>query len=61
MRHSSRLILTASAVALIVLLGGSLTSARSAAPAGVEIKVLSNRADLISGGNALVQIVLPDP
>src|SRR2546427_11907713 len=27
---------------------------------GFDIKVLSNRADLISGGEALVEIVLPD-
>src|SRR5207245_4897317 len=27
---------------------------------GFDIKVLSNRADLISGGDALVEIVLPD-
>ena len=27
--------------------------------AGVEIKVLSNRADLVSGGDALVEVVLP--
>jgi hypothetical protein len=32
-------------------------SARSSA--GLEIKVLSNRADLVSGGDALVEIVLP--
>ena len=27
---------------------------------GLEIKVLSNRADLVSGGDALVEIVLPN-
>jgi hypothetical protein len=60
MRLSSRFALAAGALALIVLLGGSLTSARSApAGTGFELKVLSNRADLISGGNARVQIVLP--
>ena len=60
MRLSSRFLLTAGVFALILLLGGSLTSARSA-PGEVEISVLSNRADLISGGNALVHIVVPDP
>ena len=59
MRHSSRLVL-ASAVALIALLGGSLTSASSAPAGEVQITVLSNRADLISGGNALVEIVAAD-
>ena len=27
--------------------------------AGLEIQVLSNRADLVSGGDALVEVVLP--
>jgi hypothetical protein len=60
MRPSSRFALTAGVLALMVLLGGSLTTARSApAQSGLEINVLSNRADLVSGGNALVQVVLP--
>jgi hypothetical protein len=31
----------------------------SGSGAGLEIKVLSNRADLVSGGDALVEVVLP--
>jgi hypothetical protein len=34
-------------------------SPSNAAPAGVVIRVLSNRADLISGGQALVEVILP--
>ena len=56
------------ALAVIVLAGGATAAlsgatARSAAavpPAHiVEIKVLSTRADLVSGGDALVQVLLP--
>src|SRR5438477_5793619 len=48
--------LTAAAVLVAVAFGGG---GATAASAPVEIKVLSNRADLISGGDALVQVVLP--
>jgi hypothetical protein len=52
-----RLILLASALVATILLGGSIPA--SSAVAELEINVLSNRADLVSGGNALVQILLP--
>ncbi len=55
-----------SAVALLLVIGGADASAavakRHAKPrrrTPVTITVLSNRADLISGGNALVEIMLP--
>jgi hypothetical protein len=51
-------------LAMAVLLGTGLAVGltrdhASAASPPVEIKVLSNRADLISGGDALVQVSLP--
>jgi hypothetical protein len=53
------------AVLITVLLGATLVAVAPAAadPAGLpdapRIEVLSNRADLISGGDALVEVVLP--
>ena len=48
------------AVALAVLVSPlGLAGPARAAKAGLEIKVLSNRADLISGGDALVEVLLP--
>ena len=48
------------AVALAVLVSPlGLAGPARAAMAGLEIKVLSNRADLISGGDALVEVLLP--
>jgi hypothetical protein len=50
----------AAAVALLLTLGLALPAL--AAPAespGLRVKVLSNRADLLSGGDALVEVVLP--
>ena len=44
------------------LLAASVLPARAhqrSQPPPVEIKVLSNRADLVSGGDALVEVVLP--
>jgi hypothetical protein len=51
-------------IAAVIALGGlagcgSDNSTGSSNP--VQIRTLSNRADLVSGGNALVEIVLPDP
>ncbi len=51
-------------LAMAVLLGTGLAVGltrdhATAASPPVEIKVLSNRADLISGGDALVQVNLP--
>jgi hypothetical protein len=45
---------------LCLALLAATASAAMAAPAAPEIKVLSTRADLVSGGDALVQIVLPN-
>src|SRR4051812_29660607 len=42
------------------LLMGCMASSAAAARSGIRIDVLSNRADLISGGDALVAIDLPD-
>jgi uncharacterized tannase-like protein DUF6351 len=38
----------------------AISESRSSGHAALEIRTLSNRADLISGGNALVEIVAPD-
>src|SRR5688572_13270087 len=43
--------------AILVLAG--LLAASAASAADVEIRVLSNRADVISGDDALVEVVLP--
>ena len=46
-----------------LLLAGLLAAAwiapAAAAPGQLELKTLSNRADLISGGNALVEVLVP--
>jgi hypothetical protein len=47
-------------VAAAALLGGCAGSPGSGSVAGLEIKVLSNRADLVSGGDALVEVVMPE-
>jgi putative cell wall-binding protein len=50
-------------VALVIALAASLLGLAplSAEPAGeVHIEVLSNRADIISGGDALVEVIVPD-
>jgi hypothetical protein len=44
-----------SAVAAVVLAGTILVGVAPGAP-GIELRVLSNRADLVSGGDALVQV-----
>ena len=44
---------------LSLLIASPLLTPADAAPPPLEIKVLSNRADLVSGGDALVEIVLP--
>ncbi|HEV7478238.1 MAG TPA: DUF6351 family protein, partial [Burkholderiales bacterium] len=46
-------------VALAILVVPPALSPASAAPPTLEIKVLSNRADLISGGEALAEVVVP--
>ncbi|MGH2785678.1 MAG: DUF6351 family protein, partial [Actinomycetota bacterium] len=45
-------------VAVIVVLGSAFSISGSSAEAPI-IKVLSNRADLISGGDALIEVVVP--
>ena len=52
-----RMFLNVVTLCLVVML--SLVMPSHAAPSSLEIKVLSNRADLISGGDALVEIVIP--
>ncbi len=56
-RGLAALLLAGTAVLAPALAGGS---ALASGPARLEIAVLSNRADLVSGGDALVQVVLPD-
>ena len=46
-------------LALLVVLGSVFNVADSPAAEGPVIRVVSNRADLISGGDALVEVVLP--
>jgi hypothetical protein len=63
MRATKRLMWTAAAC-LAALPAVALPASASAAPrvggsGGVQITVLSNRADLVSGGEALVQVVVP--
>jgi hypothetical protein len=49
------------ALATVFCIGSLATATDAGVPAAhlVQIKVLSNRADLISGGDALVQVILP--
>jgi hypothetical protein len=47
--------------AMQLFVSGLAISLAAAAHAATEIKVLSNRADLISGGDALVEVVPPPP
>ncbi|HEX8067252.1 MAG TPA: DUF6351 family protein [Thermoleophilaceae bacterium] len=46
-------------MALLVLACAALAGTAAAAPGDPQLRVLSNRADLISGGDALVQLVPP--
>lgn len=55
----SRILRLGALVCAAVGLAGCAGSPGTNSPAGLEIKVLSNRADLVSGGDALVEIVLP--
>src|SRR5437016_12452347 len=48
-----------SALACAIVLAGALGTITAAAGPGPQILVLSNRADLISGGDALVEIKWP--
>src|SRR4051794_33696180 len=66
-RVSAKVALTSVTVLCLLaspgLVGAGSGAPPSSAPSDVsltEIKVLSNRADLISGGDALVQVVLPE-
>src|SRR5205085_8825879 len=49
----------ASTLALALTALPSLAMVRAASAEPVAIKVLSNRADLVSGGDALVEVTLP--
>ena len=61
MGHRARTILLALATTLAVLVAGLATGGAPAVASGgnVTIAVLSNRADLISGGDALTQVTVP--
>jgi pimeloyl-ACP methyl ester carboxylesterase len=48
-------------IALTLLMGGTAAAAGTDAPAGLQLRTLSNRADLISGGDALLEVALPAP
>jgi hypothetical protein len=48
-------------VAALGLLAGSISTPAADAAPGLSIEVLSNRADLISGGDALVRVDVPKP
>ncbi|HET6909599.1 MAG TPA: DUF6351 family protein [Mycobacteriales bacterium] len=57
-----RAVLLSAVMAALIALGGGLVVVRAGATPGrgvVKIAVLSNRADLISGGDALVRVRLP--
>ena len=47
-------------LALLPLVVGTLPAGEASAADSLTIRVLSNRADLVSGGDALVAIDLPD-
>lgn len=55
MRSLPAIAVASAAVAALILPG----TASPSAAAGLEVKVLSNRADLVSGGDALVEVALP--
>ena len=46
-------------IAVAILIAPPALTPAGAAPPTLEIRVLSNRADLISGGEALVEVVVP--
>src|SRR5262245_34521359 len=50
---------TALVLVTFAILFAPLVAAAAPAVSPLQIKVLSNRADLVSGGDALVEIVLP--
>jgi uncharacterized tannase-like protein DUF6351 len=55
----TKLLVTSLVLTMLATLNG-LTSVGAVPPEGLQINVLSNRADLVSGGDALVEVVLPD-
>lgn len=57
MKRAARHISFAVSLVLVIMLGAPATGAETGTP--LEIRVLSNRADLVSGGDALVEVVLP--
>lgn len=46
-------------VAIVAALASAVLAAAAAAAVAPRVAVLSNRADLVSGGDALVRIALP--
>src|SRR5690349_21186904 len=59
-RRRRSVLLLALAAALAALVGGLATVPTAAATGGaVKIVVLSNRADLVSGGDALTRVTVP--
>ena len=61
--HRARSTVLLALAALLVALSGGVTGLRTPASASgrgdVTIRVLSNRADLVSGGDALVRVIVP--
>ncbi|MGH2753164.1 MAG: DUF6351 family protein, partial [Actinomycetota bacterium] len=48
------------AIAVIMTVLGTFNVSSAVPPGDVELRIVSNRADLISGGNALVDVVVPE-
>jgi hypothetical protein len=48
-------------IALTVLMGGATAAAAAGPVTGVQLRTLSNRADLVSGGDALMEVALTAP
>jgi hypothetical protein len=57
--HSSRLVSVLAALGVAIALTAGAAASASAAAQGLQINVLSTRADLVSGGQALTSIDLP--
>ena len=55
----TRWTLWSATLALVVAMTGVIPSAQGGGSAGVRVDVLSSRADMVSGGDALVQVMVP--
>jgi hypothetical protein len=58
--HPPRALAVGAAVVLVLGLAATFVAATADAPPSLKLRVLSGRADLLSGGDALVEIVLPE-